>query len=101
MTVSEDNAKFEAIILIAKEAQQPTMESSAKSEGSTDKSEGITGKEDKNLTLAEEVSSGSPVQLDNRPPHHHLHPQVVEEDRIISCVHHIAASIAVTTAVVQ
>ena len=85
VTVPEDNAKFKAIILKAKETQQPTMEGSAKlievlnMLESSAKSEGSTGREDKNHIPEEDVSSDSPVQLVNRPPHHHLHPQVVEE----------------------
>ena len=87
VTVSEVDAKFEAIIRKAEEAQQPTMESSTKLtevltmlESST-KSKVSTGKEDKNHTTAEagDVRSGSPVQLVNRSPNHHLHQQVVEE----------------------
>ena len=85
VTVPEDNAKFKAIILKAKETQQPTMEGSAKlievlnMLESSAKSEGSTGREDKNHIPEEDVSSDSPVQLVNRPPHNHLHPQVVEE----------------------
>ena len=75
VTMSEDNAEFQAIVREAVEAQQITrLESSTKLKWNT-------GEEDRNnITVETEgVSSSNPVQLVSSPPQHHLHPQVVEE----------------------